>query len=109
MAGINVDPQNPGFKNVILKPHFVEELTYVKASYNSPYGLIKSAWERVGDKVIYKVTVPPGATATLHLEGENTPKELIAGTYKFEVNNYGYERHLFKSIICVCLAVSRFV
>ena len=70
----------------ILKPHFVEELTYVKASYNSPYGLIKSAWERVGDKVIYKVTVPPGATATLHLEGENTPKELIAGTYKFEVN-----------------------
>ena len=66
--------------------HFVEELTYVKASYNSPYGLIKSAWERVGDKIIYKVTVPPGATATLHLEGENTPKELIAGTYKFEVN-----------------------
>lgn len=86
LAGINVDPQNPGFKNVILKPHFVEELTYVKASYNSPYGLIKSAWERVGDKIIYKVTVPPGATATLHLEGENTPKELIAGTYKFEVN-----------------------
>ena len=86
LGGINVDPQNPGFKNVILKPRFVKELTYVKASYNSPYGLIKSAWERVGNNVIYKVTVPPGSTATLYLEGTDTPKELVSGSYRFEIN-----------------------
>ena len=31
LAGINFDPQQPGFKNILLKPHFVKELTYVKA------------------------------------------------------------------------------
>lgn len=86
LAGINVDPQNPGFKNMILKPHFVKDLTFVKASYHSPYGLIKSAWERTGNKVIYKVTVPPGATATLYLNGSGKPVELVAGSYNFDVN-----------------------
>lgn len=86
LAGINVDPQNPGFKNVILKPHFVKDLTFVKASYRSPYGLIKSAWERTGNKVVYKVTIPPGAKATLYLNGSGEPVELMAGSYNFDVN-----------------------
>lgn len=50
LAGINFDPQQPGFKNILLKPHFVKELTYVKASYHSPYGEIISAWKEWATK-----------------------------------------------------------
>ena len=85
LAGINLDPQQPGFKNILLKPHFVKELTYVKASYHSPYGEIISAWKRVGDKVIYQVTIPANTTATLYLEHKDVPKTLSSGSYEFKI------------------------
>lgn len=85
LAGINFDPQQPGFKNILLKPHFVKELTYVKASYHSPYGEIISAWKRVGDKVIYQVTIPANTTATLYLKHKDVPKTLSSGSYEFEI------------------------
>ncbi len=85
LAGINVDPANPGFKNVLLKPHFVADLDYVKASYMSPFGEIKSEWERRGSKVVYRVTVPPNATATLFIEGEDNPRNLSSGSHIFEI------------------------
>lgn len=85
LAGINFDPQQPGFKNILLKPHFVKDLTYVKASYHSPYGEIKSAWERIDGKVFYRATIPSNATATLYLEGKDTPLYLSAGYYEFEI------------------------
>lgn len=85
LAGINVDPAQPGFKNILLKPHFVEDLDYVKASYKSPFGLIVSEWTRNQGKVEYKVIIPPGATATLYLDGKGEAKQLSSGTYKFNI------------------------
>lgn len=85
LAGINFDPSNPGFKHILLKPHFVRDLEYVKASYLSPYGKIVSSWQRKDGKVLYQVTVPANATATLFLQGEEEPKQLSAGSYSFEI------------------------
>lgn len=85
LAGINVDPAQPGFKNILLKPHFVADLDYVKASYKSPFGLIVSEWTRKQGKVEYKVVIPPGATATLYLDGKGEAKQLSSGTYKFNI------------------------
>lgn len=85
LAGINVDPAQPGFKNILLKPHFVEDLDYVKATYKSPFGLIVSEWTRNQGKVEYKVIIPPGATATLYLDGKGEAKQLSSGTYKFNI------------------------
>ncbi len=44
MAGIKSNPETPGFKQIIMKPDFNAGLTYVNASYESIYGLIKSDW-----------------------------------------------------------------
>ena len=85
LAGINFDPSNPGFKHILLKPHFVRDLEYVKASYLSPYGKIVSSWQRKDGKVLYQVTVPANAMATLFLQGEEEPKHLSAGSYSFEI------------------------
>lgn len=88
LAGIKVDPQQPGFKNILLRPHFIGELMFVKASYFSPYGEIKSEWERKGDTVLYRVKIPANASATLFLEGEQSPRQLLAGSYEFTVKSY---------------------
>ncbi|AWM35132.1 alpha-L-rhamnosidase [Hymenobacter nivis] len=67
LGGIQPDPQQPGFKNVLLAPHFVAGLAHFEASHQGPYGTIRSAWRRAGAGVAYAATVPPGATATLTL------------------------------------------
>lgn len=65
LAGIKPDPAKPGFKHVIMKPHPVGNLKFVKASHRSPYGLITSEWHRDGAKFDWQITVPPNATATI--------------------------------------------
>jgi alpha-L-rhamnosidase len=67
-GGIFPDENNPGFKNVILKPHFVNGLDSFEAEHEGPYGKIVSSWKRDGDKILYEVTVPPNSTSTLTLK-----------------------------------------
>jgi alpha-L-rhamnosidase len=65
LAGIRSDPAQPGFKNIIMKPMPVGDLTSVKASHQSPYGLIESEWHKDGSTFHWHVTVPPNSTATV--------------------------------------------
>lgn len=71
LGGIFPDEEVPGFKNVILKPNFVEGLGHFEAKHESPYGEIISSWEKSGKKVNYNVAIPPNSTATVFLEGTN--------------------------------------
>ncbi|MFC1652211.1 family 78 glycoside hydrolase catalytic domain [Planctomycetota bacterium] len=70
LAGIQADPTAPGFKNVIIKPDVVGDVTWVKAHHDSPYGRIVSHWKREGDKLTMEVTVPPNSTATIYVPTE---------------------------------------
>ncbi len=66
IGGIRVDEQHPGFKNVLLEPHFMDSLTYFTAEHTSPYGKIISAWQRKGNVIYYDVTIPANSTATIN-------------------------------------------
>lgn len=78
MAGIDVDEQCPGFKHILLRPEpdnrtilpeSQERITWVDASFASPYGDIKSAWTKRDDgSIVYKVSVPANTTASLRLQ-----------------------------------------
>ncbi len=67
LAGINYDPQRPGFKHIILRPRPVGDLKWVRAAHRSMYGEIKSAWKTDGEKLRWDVTVPPNTTATAYV------------------------------------------
>jgi len=70
LGGIFPDEAEPGFKNIILKPHFVDGLDFFEAQHKSPYGKIQSSWKRVGERVRYSVSIPPNSTAKLFLDGK---------------------------------------
>ncbi|MDD7885132.1 alpha-L-rhamnosidase [Flavivirga sp. 57AJ16] len=71
IGGIFPDTNNPGFKNVILKPHFVNGLEYFNASHHGPYGKIESNWKKTNDKnVDYYVNIPPNSTASVYLKAK---------------------------------------
>lgn len=67
LAGIQVDPEQPAFRHVLIRPAFVDGLDWAKASYDSQRGEIRSAWERNGDRVTLNVQIPANMTATVSL------------------------------------------
>jgi alpha-L-rhamnosidase len=67
LAGIRPDPQHPGFKHIIMHPTLVGDLTFVKASHKSPYGEIRSAWKRDGNRFSWSISVPVNTTATVYV------------------------------------------
>ena len=86
LGGIKPDPSRPGFKNIILQPHFVTGLTFSTVSHRSPYGEIVSKWERKRKDVIYSVTIPANSTADLYLPKEIKVKKVTLADGKTTVN-----------------------
>jgi alpha-L-rhamnosidase len=66
LAGIRPDEESPGFRHIVMRPEVIPGLDWVNATYRSPYGRIKSRWERKGDAFVWDVTIPVGAEATLY-------------------------------------------
>lgn len=67
LGGIKPDEKIPGFKNVLLEPHFVKDLAAFEAKHESPHGTIVSAWKRTENTIAYNFTIPANTTATLRL------------------------------------------
>jgi len=67
LGGIRPDPAAPGFKQIELKPVPIEGLDHVRATHESLYGTIASAWKHTGNTFQWTVTVPPNTTATAHV------------------------------------------
>lgn len=96
IAGIKVDPANPGFKNVLLEPHFVTGLNRFEAKHNGPYGEIISSWTRDNGGVGYHVVVPPNTTATIRFPVAKGKKvylnnKLIGSVYLAEAGSYTFD------------------
>ena len=67
VAGMDIDPENPGYKHILLAPHPGGGLTNAGVEFNSLYGKVKSAWKIDGNDFVYEVTVPANTTATVTL------------------------------------------
>ena len=83
LGGINSDPDNPGYKHIILKPDFsVDEIDDISTSYKSIYGNIQSKWEKKNGMLHWQVEIPANTTATLHMP-DGTTRETGSGKYSF--------------------------
>jgi len=67
LAGIQPDPENPGFKEFNLAPSTPQGLNFVNCTYHSPYGAIISNWKKKKSTCIYEITIPNGSKANLVL------------------------------------------
>ncbi len=78
MAGIQPCNQRPGFETLRLAPRpdmratlpaGQRHINHVYATYDSIRGRIESGWDRVGESIVYKFTVPRGLEAQVSLVG----------------------------------------
>jgi alpha-L-rhamnosidase len=79
LAGIAPDNADPGFKHIVMRPHPVGDLTWVEASFRSPYGLVHSAWKMEGDQFDWQITVPPNTTATVYVPAKDADSVTESG------------------------------
>ena len=87
VAGINPDENRPGFKHILLNPNpdfrktlpeGQKQITQADASYNSYYGIIRSAWKvESSGSVKYDISIPANTTATLTLLLPNEKSEVF--------------------------------
>ena len=88
LGGIFPDPEQPGFKHIILKPNFVG-LTQFEAKHKSPYGTIVSGWEVKKKQVTFNVEIPANSTATFYLpeniKGDKRTIDLESGKHSLKL------------------------
>jgi hypothetical protein len=113
LAGIGQSENSVAYKEITIKPEMPAGLSHASASHDSPYGLIKSNWNRVDKTVTCTVEIPVNTSALISfdlspeskvLEGDrpiskaenieviSKNKELIicrvgSGKYSFRIEN----------------------
>ena len=79
MAGIRAE--EPGFRRIRFAPKPDGRFGRVTASFDSPYGRIRSSWRREGTGWIWEGEVPPNARAILE-RPDGTTRNLESGTHR---------------------------
>ncbi|AHG93182.1 alpha-L-rhamnosidase (plasmid) [Gemmatirosa kalamazoonensis] len=69
VAGLNIDPEHPGYKHVIVRPRPGGNFTWARAALKTQYGDVASGWKLDGGRMTVTVRVPPNTSATVWLPG----------------------------------------
>jgi alpha-L-rhamnosidase len=110
LAGIDTDPDQPGYKHIVFRPQPAGDISRVSYSNLTPYGKCGILWEKENGKFTIEVEVPVGSTATVFIPGEKST--ILEGgknvskviTIKFEkmengcaVFNVGSGKYIFRN------------
>ena len=87
LGGIKQEETGTAFNNIVIRPEIVGDITWVKSSYQSPYGLIRSDWKKEQNILEMKIEIPANTSATIYFptnkEGsvtENGKKTTVSKT-----------------------------
>ena len=70
VAGIELDPEIPGFQKFTLRPFIADGLDFARATYRSIHGEIASDWKRAGNQFTWTVRIPPNTSATVFIPSD---------------------------------------
>lgn len=89
VAGLEIDPSEPGFKRIIFKPRPGGSIVSAKAKLHSPYGEVAISWQLEDDSLRLELLVPEGCTATLllPLEYDEPTRRMAPGFHTLQVNH----------------------
>ena len=84
VAGIDLDPEEPGYRHVLFRPCPGEGIAWAEGRILSRFGWNSCAWRVEDGRLRVEVVVPPNAHGTVFLPGRN-PKAVRSGTHRFDV------------------------
>lgn len=83
VAGIGLDPDQPGFKHIIIHPQPGGNLTHAEGSFDSIHGMISTKWTLKYGNFSLHVVIPANTTATIELPNQTIKYLIGSGEYSF--------------------------
>jgi len=79
LGGIYQDANSIAYRDIIIAPKPVGDIKWVKCSYNSPQGIIRSEWERVENTFSLTIDIPESTSAKIILPDayKNSSLEIV--------------------------------
>ena len=72
MAGLSPELDKPGWKTLRIAPAIPEQLEWVKASAQTPFGPVAVAWRKTAHgTILFDLDLPEGIQAILALPGHD--------------------------------------
>lgn len=102
LAGMEIDPEQPAYKHLIIKPYPPKAITFASYNTRTPYGKALVSWQKQTAAYCMDVEVPVGCTATVYIpvisgtilkEGGKDIQKVKTVTYKESYNGY--------AVVCV--------
>jgi len=79
IAGIDTKTDEPGYKQIIIKPTIGGNLQYAYADYETNYGKVSSHWKIDGGNLSLDVEIPANTTATIYIPAGNGSTVMESG------------------------------
>ncbi len=92
LAGMNADPQHPGYRHIVFRPQPVDQLSNASYSNRTPFGQAGIAWKRGDGRFQMTIDVPVGSTATVYVPAENPGAVTESGTAANDADGVKYVR-----------------
>lgn len=67
LAGIGQADSSVAFRHITIRPQPAGSVTAVKAGYHTPYGMVRSEWNKTDNTFELYVEIPASTTATIYL------------------------------------------
>jgi alpha-L-rhamnosidase len=67
LAGIQIDPEHPGYERVVIKPFIPDDLTRAAASVDTIRGVVASSWVKDGESLVLDVTIPVNSDGLVYV------------------------------------------
>jgi alpha-L-rhamnosidase len=91
LAGIKQAPGSVAYRDLIIKPTPVGDLTFAKGHYTTPQGTARSEWRRDATGITrFDVTVPANTTATVYVPAKSA-SQTFAATGSGDARHLRYE------------------
>ena len=104
LAGMNADPEKPGYRHIIFRPQPVDDVSFAKYFNQTPYGKAGIHWKNENQQFTVQVTVPVGCEATVYVPVMNGKVITESGhsiaeskDVKFQKEEEGYQVFAVKS------------
>ena len=103
IGGLDLDPDQPGYKHILMHPQPGGGLTYATVELHSMYGTIRSAWTRGNESFDWRVIVPANTAATIYVPAKDVSDVTESGQPLESANGVTFLR-MKDGFAVVCLA-----
>ncbi|MFO0984579.1 MAG: family 78 glycoside hydrolase catalytic domain [Planctomycetota bacterium] len=92
IGGIARDPNEPGYKHIVMHAHPGGGITAASAALDSMYGRIASEWQQDGKQFTLKITVPANTTALVYVPASAKEDVTESGKATEQIDDILFQR-----------------